>query len=86
MSWAVDQDRQNHDALEGLLGDFSSSQLEGGGSDDKTARALSDASGAYTGQIYFLTPTCTDGSDSQKQNEQICKETVTVSLTVHLQS
>lgn len=72
MIWAIDQDTQNHDALAGLLGDFSSSQLEGGGLDDNTAAALSDAFGAYTGQNCFVTPTCTDDTDSQKQNEQIC--------------
>ena len=31
MIWAIDQDNQNHDALSGLLGDFTSSQLQGGG-------------------------------------------------------
>ncbi|KAL8692321.1 MAG: hypothetical protein Q9218_002638, partial [Villophora microphyllina] len=72
MIWAIDQDTQNHDALEGLLGDFSDSQLEGGNLDPKTAAALSDAFGAYTGQNCFVTPTCTDGSDAQKQNEQVC--------------
>ena len=72
MIWAIDQDTQNHDALSGLLGDFSFSQLEGGSLDDKTAAALSDAFGAYTGQNCFVTPTCTDGTDGQKQKDQIC--------------
>lgn len=72
MIWAIDQDTQNHDALSGLLGDFSGSQLEGGNIDDKTAAALSDAFGAFTGQNCFVTPTCTDGTDGQKQKDQIC--------------
>ena len=72
MIWAIDQDNQNHDALSGLLGDFSSIQLEGGGLDDKSAAALSDAFGAYTGQNCFVTPTCTDGSDGQQQEDQKC--------------
>ncbi|KAL8707930.1 MAG: hypothetical protein Q9220_007112 [cf. Caloplaca sp. 1 TL-2023] len=72
MIWAIDQDNQNHDALSGILGDFSSSQLEGGGLDDKSAAALSDAFGAYTGQNCFVTPTCTDGTDDQKQKDQVC--------------
>ncbi|KAI4193916.1 MAG: hypothetical protein LQ350_008076 [Teloschistes chrysophthalmus] len=72
MIWAIDQDNQNHGALSGLLGDFSSSQLEGGGLDDKSAAALSDAFGAYTGQNCFVTPTCTDGTDGQKQKDQVC--------------
>lgn len=83
MIWAIDQDTQNHDALEGLLGDFSSSQLEGGGLDDKTAGALSDAFGAYTGQNCFVTPTCTDGTDSQKQDGQICPSGTTSVSTAH---
>ena len=37
MIWAIDQDNQNHDALSGLLGDFTSSQLEGGGKDKPLA-------------------------------------------------
>ena len=72
MIWAIDQDTQNHDALEGLLGDFSSSQLEGGSLDPKAAKALSSAFGAYTGQNCFVTPTCTDGTDGQKQQDQVC--------------
>lgn len=72
MIWAIDQDTQNHDALQGLLGDFSSSQLEGGSLDPKAAAALSNAFGAYTGQNCFVTPTCTDGTDGQKQHDQVC--------------
>lgn len=72
MIWAIDQDNLKHDALSGLLGDFSSSQLEGGGLDDKSAGALSSAFGAYTGQNCYVTPTCTDGTDGQKQQDQIC--------------
>ena len=83
MIWAIDQDTQNHDALSGLLGDFSSSQLEGGNLDDKTAAALSDAFGAYTGQNCFVTPTCTDGTDSQKQNEQVCPSGTMSVSTAH---
>lgn len=83
MIWAIDQDTQNHDALSGLLGDFSSSQLEGGSLDDKTAAALSDAFGAYTGQNCFVTPTCTDGTDGQKQKDQICPSGTMSVSTAH---
>lgn len=83
MIWAIDQDTQNHDALEGLLGDFSASQLEGGNLDNKTATALSSAFGAYTGQSCFVTPTCTDGSDGEKQNEQICPSGTLSVATAH---
>ena len=83
MIWAIDQDTQSHSALEGLLGDFSSSQLEGGGLDDKTAAALSAAFGAYTGQNCFVTPTCTDGSDGQKQKDQVCPSGTTSVSTAH---
>ncbi|KAK4982525.1 hypothetical protein LTR50_007700 [Elasticomyces elasticus] len=62
MIWAIDQDTQSHVALQGLLGDFSARQLEGGNLDPKTATVLSLAFGAYTGQNCFVTPTCTDGS------------------------
>lgn len=83
MIWAIDQDTQNHDALEGLLGDFSSSQLEGGSLDDKTAAALSTAFGAYTGQNCFVTPTCTDGTDGQKQTDQVCPSGTMSVSTAH---
>ncbi|KAL8942162.1 MAG: hypothetical protein Q9216_001809 [Gyalolechia sp. 2 TL-2023] len=83
MIWAIDQDTQNHDALSGLLGDFSSSQLEGGGLDDKAAAALSAAFGAYTGQDCFVTPKCTDGTDGQKQKDQICPKGTTSVSTAH---
>ncbi|KAL9599868.1 MAG: hypothetical protein Q9219_003562 [cf. Caloplaca sp. 3 TL-2023] len=81
--WAIDQDTQNHDALSGLLGDFSSSQLEGGNLDDKTAAALSDAFGAYTGQNCFVTPTCTDGTDGQKKKDQVCPSGTMSVSTAH---
>ncbi|KAL8782914.1 MAG: hypothetical protein Q9213_005026, partial [Squamulea squamosa] len=83
MIWAIDQDNQNHDALSGLLGDFSSSQLEGGGLDDKSAAALSSAFGAYTGQNCFVTPTCTDGTDKQKQKDQVCPSGTMSVSTAH---
>ncbi len=83
MIWALDQDTQGHDALEGLLGDFSASQLEGGNLDDQTATALSSAFGAYTGQNCFVTPTCTDGSDGQKQHDQVCPSGTSAISTAH---
>ncbi|KAL8706621.1 MAG: hypothetical protein Q9201_000368 [Fulgogasparrea decipioides] len=83
MIWAIDQDNQNHDALSGLLGDFSSSQLEGGGLDDKSAEALSSAFGAYNGQNCFVTPTCTDGTDGQKQKDQVCPSGTMSVSTAH---
>lgn len=83
MIWAIDQDTQNHDALESLLGDFSGSQLEGGNLDNKTAAALSAAFGAYTGQNCFITPTCTDGTDGQKQKDQICPPGTDAVSTAH---
>ncbi|KAL8729755.1 MAG: hypothetical protein Q9181_004891 [Wetmoreana brouardii] len=83
MIWAIDQDNQNHDALSGLLGDFSSSQLEGGSLDDKSAAALSSAFGAYTGQNCFVTPTCTDGTDGQKQKDQVCPSGTMSVSTAH---
>ncbi|KAL8913518.1 MAG: hypothetical protein Q9171_001706 [Xanthocarpia ochracea] len=83
MIWAIDQDNTNYDALSGLLGDFSSSQLEGGGLDDKSAEALSSAFGAYTGQNCFVTPTCTDGTDGQKQKDQVCPSGTMSVSTAH---
>ena len=83
MVWAIDQDTQNHDALQGLLGDFSASQLEGGNLDPETAGALSTAFGAYTGQNCFITPTCTDGSPAQQQNEQKCPSGTLSISTAH---
>jgi GH18 family chitinase len=72
MIWAIDQDTRNFDAMNGLMGDYSGSQWEGGGLDENAAKGLSSAFGAYTGQNCFITPTCTDGTDSQKQTDQVC--------------
>lgn len=83
MIWAIDQDTQNHDALQGLLGDFSSSQLQGGSLDPKAAAALSDAFSAYNGQNCFITPTCTDGTDGQTQKDQVCPSGTTSVSTAH---
>lgn len=83
MIWAIDQDTQSHNALQGLLGDFSASQLEGGNLDPNTAGALSAAFGAYTGQNCFVTPTCTDGSPKQRQNDQLCPSGTLSVSTAH---
>jgi len=72
MIWVIDQDTQNHDTLAELLDDFSASQLECGNLDTKVATTLSSAFGAYTEQSCFVTLTCIDGSDGEKQNEQVC--------------
>ncbi|KAL2060601.1 hypothetical protein VTL71DRAFT_9242 [Oculimacula yallundae] len=83
MIWAIDQDTEDHKALDGLFGDSDLSQLEGGNLDPRTAGALSSAFGAYTGQNCFVTPTCTDGSDGQKQKDQVCPSGYSSVSTAH---
>lgn len=73
MIWAIDQDTPDYQALAGLIGEgeFASSLLEGGSLDNRSASALSDAFGAYTGQNCFVTPTCTDGTSGQQGPDQV---------------
>jgi chitinase len=73
MIWAVDQDTPDFQALAGLIGKemLAGSLLEGGNLDSRSASALSDAFGAYTGQNCFVTPTCTDGASGQQSSDQV---------------
>jgi len=72
MIWAVDQDNGTFSAMEGLMGDFSNLQLEGGRLSPEDAAKLAKAFSAYTGQDCFVTPRCTDGSDGQQGTDQVC--------------
>lgn len=73
MIWAVDQDDGNFNALGGVFGeDIGLLEMSGGGLDDKAKDALADVFGAYTGQDCFVTPRCTDGSDSEQNPDQVC--------------
>jgi chitinase len=72
MVWALDQDNATFDAYEGLMGDTSLLQLEGGGLSDDEKAALADQFAAYTGQNCFVTPRCTDGSAKQQGPDQVC--------------
>lgn len=69
--------------LKGLLGDFSTSQLQGGNLANKTATALSTAFGAYIGQSCFVRPTCTNRSDGERQNEEVCPSGTLSVATAH---
>jgi glycosyl hydrolase family 18 (putative chitinase) len=72
MIWAVDQDDEKFDALNGLMGDFSLIQMEGGNLSPEAAAALAGLFGAYTGQDCFVTPRCTDGTSGQQGPDQVC--------------
>ena len=60
MIWAIDQDNQNHDALSGLLGDFTSSQLEGGGENKPLPRKAASHRKIYLMSFYITLPSETD--------------------------
>lgn len=72
MVWALDQDNAAMDAYDGLMGDTSVLELEGGGLSPEELAALADQFAAYTGQNCFVTPTCTDGSSGQLGPDQVC--------------
>lgn len=70
MIWAIDQDTSEYDALSALLGDYSGLELEGADSDSK--EKLHDLFGQFNGQDCFVTPRCTDGSDKEQGDQQVC--------------
>ncbi|ETS88166.1 hypothetical protein PFICI_01994 [Pestalotiopsis fici W106-1] len=72
MIWALDQDNSTFEAYDGVMGDTSLLQLEGGGLSPEAEAALADQFAAYTGQNCFVTPRCTDGSPGQQGSEQVC--------------
>lgn len=72
MIWALDQDDEGLDAYAGVMGDTSLLELEGGGLGPDAQANLADQLAAYTGQHCFVTPRCTDGTDKQKGDQQVC--------------
>lgn len=70
--WSLDADNARLDGLNGLMGDFSGLQLEGGSASPSQRAALAHELSAYTGQECFITPRCTDGSPGQLGPEQVC--------------
>ncbi|KAK3395032.1 hypothetical protein B0H63DRAFT_533483 [Podospora didyma] len=72
MIWAIDQDTSQWDAMSGLFGDYSMTELEGLGKN--SAEKLHDLFGQFNGQDCFVTERCTDGSDKQKGDQQVCPD------------
>ncbi|KAK8050311.1 chitinase A1, partial [Apiospora phragmitis] len=72
MIWALDQDNSTFEAYDGVMGDTSLLELEGGGLSPEATAALANQFAAYTGQNCFVTPRCTDGSSGQKGSDQVC--------------
>ncbi|KAI1104572.1 putative bacteriodes thetaiotaomicron symbiotic chitinase [Jackrogersella minutella] len=72
MIWALDQDNSTFEAYDGIMGDTSLLELEGGGLSPEATAKLADQFAAYTGQNCFVTPRCTDGSPGQQGPEQVC--------------
>jgi hypothetical protein len=81
LTGAIDQDTQTYDAMHSLMGDFVG--MDGSRLDDKSAGALADAFGAYTGQNCFVTERCTDGTSGQKGKDQVCPAGTTSVSTAH---
>lgn len=68
MIWAIDQDTAHHDALHGLLGEFSHRGLDGG-TDDET---LSDYYSQFTGQDCMVTVKCYSGNPNETDEDYHC--------------
>lgn len=85
MIWAVGQDTQNYDALHALLGDTAMEQAltRGGELSNEQKEKLSSEFASYTGQNYFVTELCTDGSDKESGPLQLCPTGTSSVSTAH---
>lgn len=85
MIWAVDQDTQNYNAMNGLFGSaaMESSLLHGNDLTDAQKEKLSSQLAAYTGQNCFVTPLCTDGSEAESDPRQVCPAGTSSVTTAH---
>ena len=81
MIWAIDQDTSQWDAMNGLFGDFSMTELDGLGKD--SAEKLHDLFGQFNGQDCYVTEKCTDGSDEERGDMQVCPDGYSSVETAH---
>ncbi len=83
MVWALNQDNGNFDAYNGLLGDVSNLELDGGGQTAEEQEELARQMAAYTGQNCYVTSRCTDGSSGQQGPNQVCSVAFQSVATAH---
>ncbi|KAL4860436.1 hypothetical protein BDV12DRAFT_205062 [Aspergillus spectabilis] len=85
MIWAVDQDTQNYDALHALLGDAAMEDVltRGGELSNEQKEKLSNEFASFTGQNYFVTELCTDGSNTESGLLQLCPAGTSLVSTAH---
>jgi chitinase len=74
MVWSLDLDTQDHQAMTGLFGEKAiEGALTKSGLDSEEAEQLSFDLSAWTGERCYTTPTCTDGSKTERTADQVCK-------------
>jgi chitinase len=84
MIWSIDLDTQDHQAMTGLFGEEAmEGALRDTGLDPDEAEQLSFDLSAWTGERCYTTPTCTDGSRSQRGPDQVCKSGYTAVEMAH---
>jgi chitinase len=83
MVWALDQDNSTFGAYDGLLGDTGELELDGGSQTPEEQEELVNQMAAYTGQNCYVTPRCTDGSESQRGPNQVCSIAFQSVATAH---
>jgi chitinase len=84
MIWSIDLDTQDHQAMTGLFGEEAmEGALRDTGLDPDEAEQLSFDLSAWTGERCYTTPTCTDGSRSQRGPDQVCKSSYTAVEMAH---
>ncbi|KAF7176523.1 hypothetical protein CNMCM7691_002841 [Aspergillus felis] len=74
MVWSIDLDTQDHQAMTGLFGEKA---MEGAlvdtGLDPEEAGQLAFDLSAWTGELCYTTPTCTDGTRGERGPDQVCQ-------------
>jgi hypothetical protein len=85
MVWSLDLDTQDHQGMTALFGEeaMEKALISGSGLDADEAGRLAFDLSAYTGELCYTTPTCTDGTDKQKGPDQQCKSGFTPIQQAH---
>ncbi|RLL93598.1 hypothetical protein CFD26_101115 [Aspergillus turcosus] len=84
MIWSLDLDTQDHQAMTGLFGEEAmEGALRNTGLDPEEAKQLAFDLSAWTGELCYTTPTCTDGSRGERGPDQVCKKGYTAVEMAH---
>ncbi|KAH8696521.1 hypothetical protein BGW36DRAFT_282432, partial [Talaromyces proteolyticus] len=84
MIWSLDEGTGESDALNALMGDISSLEMQNGGRlTEAQQKKIAHEFGAYTGQDCFVTTKCTDGSKDQLGTDQVCPSGYQSVATAH---